>query len=127
MRERAFLEISGLREGQGIWGRTSRLQSSRVSNLSFPSGQNSSNTGLIVSASPSNLVSSLLSLITPDSPAPVPVPVPAPEVRVPEDTEDAEEVGGTEIETVEELESGAEVREALDKGRGKARPKRRVW
>lgn len=57
----------------------------------------------------------------------MPAPVPAPEVRVPEDTEDAEEVGGTEIEMVEELESGADVREALDKGRGKVRPKRRIW
>lgn len=107
--------------------RTSRWQSSRVNSLSLTSGQNSSNTGLIVSPSPSDLVFS--SLVPPVDmvPAPAAVPVPTPEARVPEDAEEAEEMGGIEIEAAEELDSGAEVREALDSGRGKVRPEQRIW
>lgn len=99
--------------------------------MSLTSGQNSSNTGLIVSPSPSDLVFSSLAppvdMVPAPAPAAVPIPVPTPEARVPEDSEDAEEMGGIEIEAVEELDSGAEVREALDNGRGKVRPERRIW
>lgn len=102
--------------------------------MSLTSGQNSSNTGLIVSPSPSDLVFSSLvppvDMVPAPAPAAVPIPVPTPEARVPEDAEDAEdaeEMGGIEIEAVEELDSGAEVREALDNGRGKVRPERRIW
>lgn len=139
--ERAFNRDSRFvrRKGEGGGGkgdlgrRTSRWQSSSVNSLSLTSGQNSSNTGLIVSPSPSDLVFSSLvppvDMVPAPAPAPaaVPIPVPIPEARVPEDAEDAEEMGGIEIEAVEELDSGAEVREALDNGRGKVRPERRIW
>lgn len=83
----------------------------------------------MVSPSPSDLVfSSLVPLVDMvPAPAPAAVPVPMAEAWVPEDAEDAEEMGGIEIEAAEELESGAEVREALDNGRGKVRPERRIW
>lgn len=132
--ERAFNRDSRFVRRKGDLGRrTSRWQSSSVNSLSLTSGQNSSNTGLIVSPSPSDLVFSSLvppvDMVPAPAPAPaaVPIPVPTPEARVPEDAEDAEEMGGIEIEAVEELDSGAEVREALDNGRGKVRPERRIW
>lgn len=83
----------------------------------------------MVSSSPSDLVfSSLVPLVDMvPAPAPAAVPVPTAEACVPEEAEDAEEMGRIEIEAAEELESGAEVREALDNGRGKVRPERRIW
>lgn len=83
----------------------------------------------MVSPSPSDLVfSSLVPLVDMvPAPAPAAVPVPTAEAWVPEEAEDAEEMGRIEIEAAEELESGAEVREALDNGRGKVRPERRIW
>lgn len=81
----------------------------------------------MVSSSPSDLVFSSLVPSVDIVPAPAAVPVPTAEAKVPEDAEDAEEMGGIEIEVAEQLDSGAEVREALDNGRGKVRHERRIW